>query len=52
MSKTQVLEAINVATQVVPFLMITAMLITVSYAYAHTVTLASTENPITIAHLL
>lgn len=44
MSKKQALEVVNIASQIVPFLMITALLVTISYTYAHAIKIASLEN--------
>lgn len=56
MSKTQASEAINLATQTIPFLMITASFIIIAYVYGHSVT-PSTDNlfessKITFSHFL
>ena len=37
MSRTQVSEVLNIVSQIVPFLIITIMLVTISYSYAHSV---------------
>jgi hypothetical protein len=56
MSKTQVSEAINLASQTIPFLMITATFIIIAYVYGHTLT-PPTDNvfessKITFSHFL
>lgn len=44
MSKTQAAEALNLASQTLPFLMITATFIVIAYVYGHTLTPIKGEN--------
>lgn len=51
MSKTQT-EILNIVSQIVPFLIITVMLVTISYSYAHSVKSCDYDKVVGLSYLL
>ena len=51
MSKAQLSEVFNMAHQIIPFLMITAMLIVVTYTYGYTVQPSSLDTSFDLSKL-
>ncbi len=51
MSKVPTSEALNLASQTVPFLMITATFIVIAYVYGHTITPVTLESSLDVSKI-